>query len=43
MWLVLCMQYIRCDVLHELVSFLQIKKREKHPLRSVTFSKVTGF
>ena len=27
-----------CDVLHDLVSFVQYKKREKHPLRRVSFS-----
>ena len=32
---------IICNALHDLVSFLQFKKREKHPWRSVTFSKVT--
>ena len=32
-----------CDVLYDLVPFVQFKKREKHPWRSVTFSKVTGF
>ena len=31
------------DVLHDLVPFVQFKKREKHPWRSVTFSKVAGF
>ena len=30
------------DVLHDLVPFVQFKKREKHPWRSVTFSKVAG-
>ena len=29
-----------CDVLRDLISFLQFKKREKHPWRSDTFSKV---
>ena len=29
-----------CDKLRELVTFEQFKKREKHPLRSVTFSKL---
>ena len=28
--------------LHDLVPFVQFKKREKHPWRSVTFSKVAG-
>ena len=31
-----------CDALHDLVPFVQFKY-EKHPWRSVTFSKVTGF
>ena len=30
------------DVLCDLVSFVQFKKHEKHPWRSVTFSKVAG-
>ena len=33
---------IICDVLRELVPFVQFKKREKHPWRSVTFSKVAS-
>ena len=32
-----------CDALRDLVPFVQFKKREKHPWRSVTFSKVAGF
>ena len=32
-----------CGALRDLVPFLQFKKREKHPWRSVNFSKVTGF
>ena len=32
-----------CDVLRDLVPFAQSKKREKHPWRSVTYSKVAGF
>ena len=28
------------DALHDLVLFVQFKKREKHPWRSVTFSKI---
>ena len=28
----------RCDVLRDLVLFVQFKKREKHPRRSVNFS-----
>ena len=31
---------IICDALHDLVPFAQFKKREKHPWKSVTFSKV---
>ena len=34
---------IICDALRDLVPFVQFKKREKHPWRSVTFSKVAGF
>ena len=33
----------KCDALWDLVPFLQFKKREKHPCRSITFSKVAGF
>ena len=29
------------DALRDLVLFVQLKKREKHPWRSVTFSKVS--
>ena len=32
-----------CGTLHDLVPFVQFKKREKHPWRSVTFSKVAGW
>ena len=32
-----------CDDLCDLVPFVQFKRREKHPYRSDTFSKVTGF
>ena len=32
-----------CDVLCNLASFVEFKKREKHPWRSDTFSKVAGF
>ena len=32
-----------CDVLRDLVPFVQFKKREKHPWRNDTFSKVAGF
>ena len=32
-----------CDALHDSLSFVQFKKREKHPWRSVNFSKVAGF
>ena len=31
------------DALHELVPFVQFKKRERHPWRNVTFSKVAGW
>ena len=31
---------VPCGALHDLVPCAQIKKREKNPLRSVTFSKV---
>ena len=31
------------DAWHNLVPFVQFKKREKHPYRSVNFSKVVGF
>ena len=31
-----------CDVLRNLVPFVQFKKREKHPWSSVNFSKVAG-
>ena len=30
------------DVWRDLVPFVQFKKRKKHPLRTVTFSKVAG-
>ena len=32
-----------CGALHDLVPFIQFKKRQKHPWRSVTFSKVAAF
>ena len=32
-----------CDALRDFVSFVQFKKLEKHPWRSVTFIKVSGF
>ena len=31
-----------CGVLRDLVPFVQLKKREKHPWRRVNFSKVAG-
>ena len=31
-----------CAALHNLVPFVQFKKREKQPWRSVTFSKAAG-
>ena len=36
----LLLQFNICGVLHDLVSFVQFKNREKHPWRSVSFSKV---
>ena len=36
---VICGSHI-CDALRDLVPFVQLKKREKHPSRNVTFSKV---
>ena len=32
-----------CDALYDLISFVQLKKREKYPWKSVTFSKVAHF
>ena len=32
-----------CDALRDLVPFVQFKKREKQPWKSVTFSEVAGF
>ena len=32
----------KCDYLRDLLPFVQFKKREKHPWRSISFSKVTG-
>ena len=37
-----CTSGLDSDVLHDLVPFVQFKKREKHSCRSVTFSKVAG-
>ena len=37
------MYLLICGALHDLVPPVQFKKREKHPWRSVTFSKVAGF
>ena len=34
---------LKCGALHDLVPFVQFKKREKHPWRSVNFSKVAGY
>ena len=34
--------FSKCDALRDLVPFVQFKKREKHPWRSVTFSKVVS-
>ena len=33
----------KCDALRNLMPFVQLKKCEKHPWRSVNFSKVVGF
>ena len=30
---------ITCDALHDFAPFVQLKEREKHPWRTVTFSK----
>ena len=35
-------QILSGDALHDLVPFVQFKKREKHPWRNVTFSKVAS-
>ena len=35
-------KYVIYDVLRDLVPFVQFKKSEKHPWRSVTLSKVAG-
>ena len=32
------MRLILCDVLRDLIPFVQFKKREKHPSRIITFS-----
>ena len=32
-----------CGALRDLVPFVQFKKREKHPWKSVNFSKIAGF
>ena len=40
-----CKQYLHihiCGKFRDLVPFVQLKKREKHQWRSVTFSKVAG-
>ena len=34
--------FLICDALRDLVTFVQFKNREKHPWRSVKFSKVSG-
>ena len=33
-------KFAKCDALHNLVPFVQFKKREKYPWRSDTFNKV---
>ena len=35
--------YNICDALRDLVPLVQFKKRENHPWRSATFSKVADF
>ena len=37
------LNWLKCGTLRDLVPFVQFKKREKHPWRSVNFSKVAGF
>ena len=32
-----------CDTLHDLIPFIQFRKRKKHASTSITFSKVAGF
>ena len=34
--------FSKCDALRDLVPFIQFKKREKYPCKSVNFSKVAG-
>ena len=36
------MMQTKSDALHDLVPFVQFKKPEKRPWRSVTFSKIAG-
>ena len=33
---------VKCDALRDLVAFVQFKKHERHPWRSVNFNKVAG-
>ena len=40
---ILVRRIYKCGPLRDLVPFVQFKKREKHPWRSVNFSKVAGF
>ena len=35
--------YTICDALRDFVQFVQFKKREKHPWKSVNFSKIADF
>ena len=37
------MSLLICDVLRDLVPFAQLRKREKHPWRSATFSNASNF
>ena len=40
--ILILLEYI-CDALRDLVPLVQFKKREKHPWKSVNFTKVAGF
>ena len=41
-WLFISNKFQIWDALRDLVPFIQIKNREKHPWRSATFSKIAG-
>ena len=38
----LFVHFLICDALRDLVPFVQLKKREKHPQRSVNLNKAAG-